>query len=126
VLAPLAASVHNAVGRAACSRCLGAALVLAPPASAMRDAVERAALSGLGAAFVLAAPAASMSLAVPRAFSRTTYRNRLPVNSFLTLENSNSGHHTHDGGSARAGQTLQHVSVKDGQERLGGGRTVGV
>jgi hypothetical protein len=38
-----------------------------------------------------------------------------------------TGHHTHDGGSARAGQTLGSACLDpDGQERLGGGRTVGV
>ena len=45
---------------------LGAPLVLAALASAVRPAVKRAAgLSSLGAAHVLAAPAAAMRLAVP-------------------------------------------------------------
>ena len=48
------------------SDCLGAALVLAAPASAMRDAVGRAAsLSRLDAARVLAPPAPSMRFAAP-------------------------------------------------------------
>ena len=38
-----------------------------------------------------------------------------------------TGHHTHDGRSARAGQTLGSACLgQDGQQRLGGGRTVGV
>jgi hypothetical protein len=64
--------------------------------------------------------------------SQSLSRNHLPVNPFLNSRNPNSlrrhsqpspthlsalnlvhiGHQTHDGGSARAGQTLQHVSVK--------------
>jgi hypothetical protein len=77
-------------------------------------------------------------------------KNHLPVNPFLNSRNPNSlrcvpftavthplsalnaplvptGQHTNDGGSARAGQTLGSACLgQDGQERLGGGRTVGV
>jgi hypothetical protein len=46
VLAPLAPSMRDAVRRAACSSSLGAAQVLAPPASTVRLAVPRLRLPG--------------------------------------------------------------------------------
>ena len=65
VLAPPAASVHDAVHGVAYSG-LGAVHRLTPPAPAVRDAVGRAAcLSSLDAALVLAPPAASMHATVP-------------------------------------------------------------
>jgi hypothetical protein len=70
LLTPPASAVRDAVGRAACSSCLGAAHVLAAPAAAVRTAVRRAtAWYRLGAAVVLAACAAAMRHAVVRAGS---------------------------------------------------------
>jgi hypothetical protein len=43
LVAPPATTMRLAMWRAACSSCLGAALVLAPPAAAMRAAVPRVA-----------------------------------------------------------------------------------
>ena len=67
VLAPPASSVSLAMERAACNSGLGAAQVLAPPAPAMRDAAMRAACSsGLEAVLSLAPPASTVRDAVAR------------------------------------------------------------
>jgi hypothetical protein len=64
MMAALAAPVRLAVGCAASSSSLEAALVLAAPAAAVRDTMLRIASSGLGAAHLLAPLAATMRLAV--------------------------------------------------------------
>jgi hypothetical protein len=70
-LTPLASTVRDAVERAACSSCLGAAQVLAAPAAAMRDAGACVASSSLEAALLLAPPASAVRDAGARvAFSR--------------------------------------------------------
>jgi hypothetical protein len=66
VLAPLASAVRDAMMRAACNSRLGAALVLAPLAPAVRLAVRRAAtFSPLGAALQLTLPLAMALFQVP-------------------------------------------------------------
>jgi hypothetical protein len=71
VLAPFAPAVRDALLRAAGSSCLGTSRLLAPPAASVRLAVGRAAcLSRLETALVLAPPAPPMRLAVPRVASR--------------------------------------------------------
>jgi hypothetical protein len=186
VLAPPAASMRLAVECASAFSALGAALVLATGASAVRDAVVCVALSRLEAALGLAAFAPAVRLAVPSVASirlgatlilaplapamssavRCAATNsRLGAALQLTLPPAHGpphssrhtprvctlllccapftatthplsaliaplvhiGHHAHDGGSARAGQTLGLACLDpDGQQRLGGGRTVGV
>jgi hypothetical protein len=142
--------MRDAVWRAACLSCLGAALVMAPPGPAMRHAEDRAAPSSLRAALVLAPPAASMRGAVKRAACnssdgaapavraavlRATAKRVLGAAALFTLPLAPSllrgipppkpqplrraiySRHplplspqrsasAHDGGSARAGQTL--------------------
>jgi hypothetical protein len=66
LLTALAATVRDAVGRAATSCCLGAALVLAPPAPTVCVTVLLAASSSGEASCLLAPPAAAMRCAVPR------------------------------------------------------------
>jgi hypothetical protein len=58
--------MRDAVRCAACLNCLGAAHMLAAPASAVRLAVPRVASSGLGAVHRLAAPAPAVRDAEPR------------------------------------------------------------
>ena len=60
LLTPLASTVRLAVGRSATSSCLGAALVLAAPATPMRLARARVAYSRLEAALLLAPSASAM------------------------------------------------------------------
>jgi hypothetical protein len=167
LLAPPAPAVRDAVRRAASFCRLEAALLLAPLAPAMRLAVLGIAYSGLGAALVLASLAPAMRLAVfcialsglgafhcltplasamrravstgssqlgaalqltlppahgspPASLPRrnpnaAAARHHTAVTHPLSALNGSlvhTGHHTHDGGSARAGQTLQHVSAK--------------
>jgi hypothetical protein len=106
----------------------------------VRDALLRAASSGLEAVRRLAAPAlvlAAFAPAVREAERSATSLNPLGAALQLTLPPAHgathllsvlnaplvhTGHHTHDGGSARAGRRW----VQHGQQRLGGGLTVGV
>jgi hypothetical protein len=67
VLAAPASTMRDAVRCATSNSCLGAAFVLAAPASAMRDAGACIASGRLGAALVLAAPATAVRDTVERA-----------------------------------------------------------
>jgi hypothetical protein len=101
--------MRHAVRRAACNSGLGAALVLAPLAAAMRLAVRRAAsLNPLRTALQLALPPAhvfSMRRQNPTPLRRAIPAVTHPL-SALSIPLVHTGQHTHDGGSARAGQTL--------------------
>jgi hypothetical protein len=135
LLAPPAPTVRHAVARVALSG-LGTALLLASPASSVRDAVRRATIAScLGTPLLLAAFAPAMRLAELRAACSNPLGTALPsrltplwfqtpnslrhaitaVTHPLSVLNAplvHTGHHPHDGGSARAGQTLGSVSVK--------------
>jgi hypothetical protein len=109
--------MRAAMWRAACSSSLGTALVLAALATAMSDAVTRVADSPLGAAFLLTPP----KFAETPTLCDTSSTPPSALNAPLVR----TGHHPHDGGSVmRAGQALGSACL--GQQRLGGGRTVGV
>jgi hypothetical protein len=122
VLTPLAPAMRDAALRAACSSCLGAALVLAAPAPAMRLALLRAAVSSLLRATLLltlplahcAPPGSSNLLGVTETPTHCDIPFTAVPHPPLSPQRSevHTGHQTHDGGSARAGQTLQHVSIK--------------
>jgi hypothetical protein len=154
--------MRAAMLRTACSSRLGAALVLAPPATAMRDAVACAALRGcrLQAARVLTPFAPAVRLAMGRASTSTNSllgttllltrplahgtppgSLHVPPNPQLNATRHSQpsptpsqsstlrectldiihGHHAHDGGSARAGQTLGSVSRSRWSRALGRG-----
>jgi hypothetical protein len=120
VLAALASSVGLAVGGTACLSRLETALVLAPFASSVRLAVPCVASRLLCAALLLTLPPAhgtpdSLHGCRRRNPTPATTRQSQPPPTPLSALNAPlvyTGHHTHGGGSARAGQTLQHVSVK--------------
>ena len=135
VLAPPSPAMCLAVARVALSG-LGTALLLASPASSVRDAVRRATIAScLGTPLLLASFAPAMRLAELRAACSNPLGTALPsrltplwfqtpnslrhaitaVTHPLSVLNAplvHTGHHPHDGGSARAGQTLGSVSVK--------------
>jgi hypothetical protein len=123
-LAPPAPAMPAATLRVAASS-LGAALVLAAFAAAMRHATPRAALSQLEAALQLTQPPAHGPSGSPHHLaaetlllcggflnSRKTLLCGGPITAVthpLSVLNTmlvHTGHQTHDGGSARAGQTL--------------------
>jgi hypothetical protein len=112
VLAPLAPAMRHAVLRIAYSG-LGAARGLAAPAPAMRATVRCAACSSLlGAALQLTLPLAygppprSLHVLSPKPNSLRRDPQPSPTPSQPSTLRSCTGHQTHDGGSARAGQTL--------------------
>jgi hypothetical protein len=124
------------VGRPACSSGLGAALQLTPLASAVCLAVASATCNNpLGAARQLTQPPAHGTPPGSlhggcRPNPTPALRHSQPSPTPLSALNDplvHTGHHKHDGGSAGAGQTLGSACLgQDGQQRLGGGRTVGV
>jgi hypothetical protein len=159
VLAALASAMRLALMRASLS-CLGAALLLAAPAASVRDAVRRAACnSRLGAVHRLAPLAPAVRLAVRRAATNSLLGAALqltrplahdtPPSSFpcaaktpthcdasftavthpLSALNAplvHIGHHAHDGGQYESRSDVAACLDQRGQQRLGGGRTVGV
>jgi len=82
--------------------------VLAALAASMRDAVWRAttnSLLGTAALFTLP-PAQSLRAHSSAETSASAARHSQPSPTPLSPQRSDSAHRTHDGGSARAGQTL--------------------
>jgi hypothetical protein len=124
--------MRDAVWRPASFSSLGAALVLAPLAPAMRDAVRRATTnSPLGAAPQLTLPLAhgtppgSLHAGAAQTQLRRAITTATHPLSALNDPLVHIKHPTHDGGSARAGQTLGSACRAKMVKSAWGGRTVG-